>query len=282
MPFDLHTHSNVSDGTEPPQTVVRAAAMAGLAGLALTDHDSTAGWARAADQAVASGLVLIPGMEVSCVSSTGISVHLLSYLHDPHDEALRAEIERARSSRFSRAQRMVERLAEDYPITWDDVLRHSTPDATIGRPHIADALVAHGVVRDRSAAFTSILTPRSRYYVGHYAPDPVDAVRLVLAAGGVPVFAHPVASMRGRVVGPELFEEMIEAGLAGVEVDHRDNPDEGRRWLRLLARRHGLVVTGSSDYHGAGKPNRIGEHTTPDAVVAQIIERGTGTEVIRP
>jgi len=282
MPFDLHTHSNVSDGTEPPQTVVRAAAMAGLTGLALTDHDSTAGWARAADQAVASGLVLIPGMEVSCVSSTGISVHLLSYLHDPHDEALRAEIERARTSRFSRAQRMVERLAEDYPITWDDVLRHSTPDATIGRPHIADALVAHGIVRDRSAAFTSILTPRSRYYVGHYAPDPVDAVRLVLAAGGVPVFAHPVASMRGRVVGPELFEEMIEAGLAGVEVDHRDNPDEGRRWLRLLARRHGLVVTGSSDYHGAGKPNRIGEHTTPDAVVAQIIERGTGTEVIRP
>ncbi|HEY4615669.1 MAG TPA: PHP domain-containing protein [Citricoccus sp.] len=282
MPFDLHTHSNVSDGTEPPAVVVRAAAAAGLTGLALTDHDSTAGWAEAADQAVASGLVFIPGMEVSCVSDTGISVHLLSYLHDPEDPALCAEIERARRSRLTRAQRMVDRLAEDFPITWQHVLEHSTADATIGRPHIADALVTLGVVQNRSAAFTSILTPRSKYYVGHYAPDPVDAVRLVLEAGGVPVFAHPMASMRGRVVGTELFAEMIEAGLAGVEADHRDNPDESRRWLRLLARQHGLFVTGSSDYHGAGKPNRMGEHTTPDAVVRQIIERGTGTEAVYP
>lgn len=282
MPFDLHTHSNISDGTEPPATVVRAAAMAGLTGLALTDHDSTAGWAEAADQAVASGIVFIPGMEVSCVSDTGISVHLLSYLHDPEDPALCAEIERSRSSRLTRAQRMVEKLAEDFPITWDHVLRHSTRDATIGRPHIADALVSLGVVEDRSAAFTSILTPRSKYYVGHYAPDPVDAVRLVLAAGGVPVFAHPMASMRGRVIGTDLFRELIEAGLAGVEADHRDNPDDARRWLRVLARQHGLLVTGSSDYHGAGKPNRIGEHTTGDVVVQQIIERGTGTEVIYP
>jgi predicted metal-dependent phosphoesterase TrpH len=282
MPFDLHTHSNISDGTEPPATVVRAAAAAGVAGLALTDHDSTAGWAEAADQAVESGMVFIPGMEVSCVSDTGISVHLLSYLHDPEDPALCAEIERSRSSRLTRAQRMVDKLAEDFPITWDHVLRHSTPDATIGRPHIADALVSLGVVEDRSAAFTSILTPRSKYYVGHYAPDPVDAVRLVLQAGGVPVFAHPVAAMRGRVVGTELFREMIDAGLAGVEADHRDNPDDGRRWLRVIARQHGLLVTGSSDYHGAGKPNRMGEHTTPDAVVAQIIERGTGTEVVYP
>lgn len=282
MPFDLHTHSNISDGTEPPATVVRAAAMAGMTGLALTDHDSTAGWAEAADQAVASGIVFIPGMEVSCVSDTGISVHLLSYLHDPEDPALCAEIERSRSSRLTRAQRMVEKLAEDFPITWDHVLRHSTPDATIGRPHIADALVSLGVVENRSAAFTSILTPRSKYYVGHYAPDPVDAVRLVLAAGGVPVFAHPMASMRGRVIGTDLFRELIDAGLAGVEADHRDNPDDARRWLRVLARQHGLLVTGSSDYHGAGKPNRIGEHTTGEAVVQQIIERGTGTEVIYP
>jgi predicted metal-dependent phosphoesterase TrpH len=282
MPFDLHTHSNISDGTEPPATVVRAAAVAGLTGLALTDHDSTAGWAEASDQAVASGVVLIPGMEVSCVSDTGISVHLLSYLHDPEDPALCAEIERSRRSRLTRAQRMVEKLAEDFPITWGHVMQHSTPDATIGRPHIADALVTLGAVADRSAAFTSILTPRSKYYVGHYAPDPVDAVRLVLDAGGVPVFAHPMASMRGRVIGTELFREMIDAGLAGVEADHRDNPDDARRWLRVLARQHGLFVTGSSDYHGAGKPNRIGEHTTPDAVVAQIIERGTGTEVIYP
>lgn len=282
MPFDLHTHSHISDGTEPPADVVRAAAQAGLTGLALTDHDTTAGWAEAAETAAATGLVFIPGMEVSCVSDTGISVHLLSYLHDPLAPGLNHEIDRARSSRLMRAQRMVERLAEDYPISWEMVLAHSTPDATIGRPHIADALVTAGVIRDRSAAFTSILTPRSPYYVGHYAPDPVEAVRLVLQAGGVPVFAHPLASMRGRVVGMDLFREMIDAGLAGIEVFHRDNPDEARRTLRLIAREHDLFITGSSDYHGAGKPNRIGEHTTPASVVARIEEQATGSEIVRP
>lgn len=282
MPFDLHTHSTISDGTEPPAGVVRAAARAGLTGLALTDHDSTAGWAEAAAAATEQGLAFVPGMEVSCVSDTGISVHLLSYLHDPTAPGLLEEIERSRTSRLTRAQRMVERLGEDYPITWEMVMDHATTDATIGRPHIADALVTAGVIRDRSAAFTSILTPRSRYYVGHYAPDPVDAVRLVLEAGGVPVFAHPLASMRGRVIGMDLFRDMIDAGLAGVEVFHRDNPDEARRTLRLLAREHGLFITGSSDYHGAGKPNRIGENTTPDEVVARIEEQATGSAIVRP
>ncbi|MFC7400687.1 PHP domain-containing protein [Citricoccus sp. GCM10030269] len=282
MPFDLHTHSHVSDGTEPPAAVVRAAASAGLTGLALTDHDSTAGWKEAHEQALSSGISFIPGMEVSCFSETGISVHLLSYLHDPHAPGLYGEIERSRQSRLSRAQRMVERLAGDYPITWEMVLEHSSPNATIGRPHIADALVTAGVVDDRSAAFSSILTPRSPYYVGHYAPDPVEAVRLVIEAGGVPVFAHPMASVRGRVVGVDLFREMIDAGLAGVEADHRDHSEEDRRTLWDLAREHGLFVTGSSDYHGAGKPNRLGEYTTPDAVVAQIEERATGSAVIRP
>lgn len=282
MPFDLHTHSFVSDGTQSPADVVQAAAQAGLTGLALTDHDTTAGWEEAAAQARASGVALVPGMEVSCASDTGISVHLLSYLHDPTAPALVEEIGRARRARVTRAQRMTERLSADFPITWEDVLEHSTPEATIGRPHIADALVSAGVVGTRSEAFAGILTGRSKYYVPHYAPDPVDAVRLVREAGGVPVFAHPMASARGRVVGPEVFEAMIDAGLAGVEVHHRDNPEAGRAWLLDLAARHDLLVTGSSDYHGAGKPNRIGENTTPDAVVERIAELATGTEIIRP
>ena len=145
------------------------------------------------------------------------------------------------------------------------------------------ALVSLGVVENRSAAFTSILTPRSKYYVGHYAPDPVDAVRLVLAAGGVPVFAHPMASMRGRVIGTDLFRELIDAGLAGVEADHRDNPDDARRWLRVLARQHGLLVTGSSDYHGAGKPNRLGENLTSVQSLVRIEEQATsGVRVRHP
>ena len=282
MPFDLHTHSFVSDGTEAPAAVVRAAASVGLTGLALTDHDTTASWDEAAAEARRMGVSLVPGMEVSCVSATGISVHLLSYLQDPAAPGLLEEIERSRQSRVTRAQRMVERLTEDFPITWETVMEHSSPGATIGRPHIADALVSVGAVATRSDAFAHILTARSKYYVSHYAPDPVHAVRLVREAGGVPVFAHPVAQMRGRVVGPEVFEEMIEAGLAGVEVYHRDNPDDGRRWLLDLADRYGLLVTGSSDYHGTGKPNAMGENTTPDEVVERIAEMATGAEIIRP
>ena len=174
-------------------------------------------------------------MEISCRTAEGISVHLLSYLHDPAHPGLLEEITKAKDARLTRAERMVTLLAEDYPLSWDDVIHHVAPGATLGRPHIADALVAAGVVADRTEAFASILTSHSRYYVQHYAPDPAVAVALVRAAGGVPVFAHPVASARGRVVGKRTYLEMIDAGLAGLEVDHRDNPEEGRAFLRGLA-----------------------------------------------
>ncbi|MER2134347.1 MAG: PHP domain-containing protein [Arthrobacter sp.] len=282
MRIDLHTHSNVSDGTEAPGAVMASAAAAGLDAVALTDHDSTAGWPEAAEAARTLGLVFVPGMEVSCRTEEGISVHVLSYLHDPSHPGLLAEIAKSRSARVSRAERMVERLAEDYPISWADVQEQVAPGATIGRPHIADALVAAGVVPNRSAAFTGILTARSRYFVAHYAPDPADAVRLIREAGGVPVFAHPEASARGRVVGEHIYRQMIDAGLAGLEIEHRDNPEDGRAYLRRLAAEHSLLVTGSSDYHGTGKPNLLGENTTSAQVLERIEELGTGTPVIRP
>jgi predicted metal-dependent phosphoesterase TrpH len=282
MRIDLHTHSNVSDGTETPAEVVASAAAAGLDVLALTDHDSTAGWAEAAAAARRAGVVLVPGMEVSCKTAHGVSVHVLSYLHDPAHPGLLEEIGRAREARLTRAERMVEILAEDYPITWLHVREQAAHGATIGRPHIADALVAAGVVSDRSEAFANILTSHSRYLVSHYAPDPATAVRLVREAGGVPVFAHPVATARGRVVGEDVYAEMIDAGLLGLEVDHRDNPVPGRNWLRALAAEHGLLVTGSSDYHGAGKPNLLGENTTSPAVLERIEALGTGSAVVRP
>jgi predicted metal-dependent phosphoesterase TrpH len=279
--IDLHAHSNVSDGTEPPAAVVAAAAAAGLDVVALTDHDSTDGWDEASGAAANSGVALVPGMEISCRTEQGISVHLLSYLHDPTHEGLLEEITKARDARLTRAERMVTLLSEDYPLTWDDVIHHVAPGATLGRPHIADALVAAGVVADRSEAFTSILTSHSRYFVQHYAPEPALAVELVRAAGGVPVFAHPVASSRGRVVGERTYQDMIDAGLAGFEVDHRDNSDEGREFLRGLAARHGLLMTGSSDYHGEGKPNRLGENLTTPEAFARIEELGTGSAVVR-
>ncbi len=282
MRIDLHTHSNVSDGTQPPALLLAAALDAGLDALALTDHDTTAGWAEASTAARELGVTLVPGMEVSCRTAQGISVHVLSYLHDPAHPGLLEEITKAKDARLTRAERMVERLAEDYPLNWDDVTQHMAPGATVGRPHIADALVAAGVVADRSEAFASILTAHSRYHVSHYAPDPVLAVELIRAAGGVPVFAHPVASARGRVVGEQTFQDMIDAGLLGVEVDHRDNPEEGKAWLRALAARHALLMTGSSDYHGRGKPNQLGEYLTAPEVLERIEELSSGTAVVRP
>jgi predicted metal-dependent phosphoesterase TrpH len=279
--IDLHTHSNVSDGTETPAEVIRSAAKAGLDAVALTDHDSTDGWDQAAEAAVQHGLAFVPGMEISCRTDKGISVHLLSYLHDPTHPGLLEEINKSRDARLTRAERMVTLLSEDYPLTWDDVIHHVAPGATVGRPHIADALVAAGVVADRSEAFNSILTSHSRYFIQHYAPDPALAVGLVRAAGGVPVFAHPVASSRGRIVGDTTYREMIDAGLLGLEIDHRDNPEEGRKFLRDLAAEHGLLITGSSDYHGTGKPNLLGENLTDPAVLERIEELGTGSTVVR-
>nr|WP_210730903.1 PHP domain-containing protein [Paenarthrobacter ureafaciens] len=277
----MHTHSNVSDGTETPAEVIRSAAKAGLDAVALTDHDSTDGWDQAAEAAIHHGLAFVPGMEISCRTDKGISVHLLSYLHDPTHPGLLEEINKSRDARLTRAERMVTLLSEDYPLTWDDVIHHVAPGATVGRPHIADALVAAGVVADRSEAFNSILTSHSRYFIQHYAPDPALAVGLVRAAGGVPVFAHPVASSRGRIVGDKTYREMIDAGLLGLEIDHRDNPEEGRKFLRDLAAEHGLLITGSSDYHGTGKPNLLGENLTDPAVLERIEERGTGSTVVR-
>lgn len=281
MRIDLHTHSTVSDGTESPAVLIRAARDAGLDVIALTDHDSTAGWGPAAEAAQVEGVALIPGMEVSCRTDSGISVHVLSYLHNPLHAPLVEEIQRSRDARLSRAERMVERLGADYPITWADVQEHIAEGATVGRPHIADSLVTLGIVSDRSEAFRHILTAASPYWVGHYAPHPARAVELIRAAGGVAVFAHPVASARGRVVGDDVVGQMIDAGLQGLEIEHRDNPEPGRQELRRIAARHGLLTTGSSDYHGEGKPNRLGENLTSAAVLEQIEALATGSVVVR-
>ncbi len=280
MLIDLHTHSFVSDGTESPGDLMRSAAKAGLDIVALTDHDQTSGWDEAAQTALETGLGFVPGIEISCRTDNHISVHLLAYLHDPLNEELLAEINRARQDRITRAQRIVDLLSEDFPITWDLVQKHSHPDATIGRPHIADALVTAGVVDNRSEAFERILVPGSKYYVGHYAADPVVAVELVKRANGVPVFAHPLAAARGRVVKDHVFHDMIDAGLAGLEVFHRDNPPQAQRKLLELAQQENLIVTGSSDYHGAGKPNRLGENSTSRDQLERILELGTGSHSV--
>ncbi len=273
MRIDLHTHSSASDGTEPPAGVVAAAAAAGLDVVALTDHDTTAGWDEAAAAATAHGVALVRGTEVSALSR-GVSVHLLSYLQDPADPALAGLIAQTREARLHRGRAMVERLAEDLPITWDDVVAQQAPGTVVGRPHIADALVALGVVPDRTAAFADLLSARGRYYVPYYAPEAAEAVAAIRASGGVPVFAHPGADGRGRIVPDAVIADLAAAGLAGLEVHHRDHGPEQRARLTALAERLGLLVTGSSDYHGTGKENRLGEHTTAPEVLDAIARQG--------
>lgn len=278
--IDLHTHSTASDGTQAPAELVAAARDAGVDVLAITDHDTTGGWAEAADAARRLDVVLVRGIEVSC-RHEGISIHLLGYLQDPTSPGLVAELDKARQSRQTRAQRIVERLAEELPITYEEVLSGVAPGATIGRPHIADALVAKGMVPSRDVAFAKYLHSRSRYVTHHYAPDPVTAVELVGRAGGVSVMAHPFAHARGRVVGDEVIAAMADAGLAGLEVHHRDHDAAAVAHGRELAARLNLLVTGSSDYHGTGKANRLGENSTEESVLRRIEERAAGVPVVR-
>ncbi|MGM7672029.1 PHP domain-containing protein [Microbacterium sp. A93] len=275
-PNDLHMHSNHSDGTESPGQVVRQAHAHGVRTLALTDHDRTTGWAEATAAATSLGMTFIPGMELSAKYEWR-SVHVLGYLFDPENAALRAETDRIRDDRLGRAERIVRNIGRDYDLTWDDVVEQTTLDATVGRPHIADALVARGIVQDRSAAFDGILHPREGYYEPHYAPDPLIAVGLITDAGGVAVIAHPVTAGRDRMMPLSFIERLIAAGLGGFEIDHRENTVQGKRILHDLAAKHDLIVTGSSDYHGSGKPNLPGENTTSDEMVARLIARATGT-----
>ena len=274
MRIDPHTHSACSDGTDTPAELMAAAARVGLDVVGLTDHDTTTGWSQAAAAVPATGVTLLRGTEISCAAD-GVTLHLLAYLFDPEDAALRDAFARARRSRDDRARRMVDRLATDYPITWQDVVEQAPQAVTIGRPHIADALVSSGCFPDRSAAFAGPLATDSPYYVRHWALDPVRACELVRSAGGVPIAAHPRAARRQRRLVPDsVFAAMAEAGLAALEVDHRDHDPADRQAARTLAHDLGLGMSGSSDYHGSGKPNRLGENLMPLELLDRIVDEG--------
>jgi hypothetical protein len=283
--IDLHCHSTASDGTDSPAALMRAAAAAGLDVVALTDHDTVAGY-REATAALPPGLTLVTGCEFSCryvspdPATQGVSVHLLGYLFDPAEPELARERELVRDDRVPRARGMTERLRElGVPVTFDRVRELAGPDGTIGRPHIAAAMVEAGAVPTVSDAFTAEwIGDGGRAHLGKHELNVVDAIRLIHHAGGVAVFAHPMAVKRGRTVPESALAELATAGLDGIEVDHLDHDAPTRARLRGLAGELDLLVTGSSDYHGSRKTVALGEHTTAPDVYAEIAARASGAK----
>ena len=279
--IDLHCHSTASDGTLTPAELMTAGAAAGLDIMAITDHDTTGGWA-AATAARPEGLALVRGAELSCRwfgAEPTIPLHMLAYLFDPTEPQLAAELARVRVDRESRAEQIVERLrADGVPITWPEVHDYAA-GGSVGRPHIAQALIRAGLVHTTNEAFASRWLG-ARYFVPKADIDVFEAVRLVREAGGVPVFAHPKATSRGRVVPDQLIVELAAAGLFGLEADHEDHTPEQRREVRALAERLGLVVTGSSDFHGTHKTVQLGAFLTAPSAYEKIVATATGVPVL--
>ena len=260
--IDLHTHTNISDGNDTPTELINKAMANGIKTLAITDHDSIGGWQEAV-QALRPGLDLVLGVEVSCQTSDGISVHILGLLFDSNHQELMNTLEKTRENRYGRMEKIIKRINEaGIDIEMSDVLEQLSDEETLGRPHLADALVKKGIVASRDEAFNKMLHNNSKYYVSHYSPSPEEAIKLIKQAGGVAVIAHHMASHRGRVISGQTFGSIIQAGLDGIEVEHRDHTPDEKKKLINLAKEFDLVMTGASDYHGNGKLNTLGEYTT--------------------
>jgi 3',5'-nucleoside bisphosphate phosphatase len=261
--IDLHTHSDRSDGTDRPGELMGSAVAVGLDVVALTDHDTAAGWDDARAAAAELGIGFVPGMEISC-RYAGSGVHLLAYLLDPHYPPLADELCRVLDGRSARLPRTLERLrALGIDVTAADVTAVSANAEATGRPHIADALVARGVVANREEAFDRFLAQGRPAYVERYAADLVETIRMVCAAGGVPVLAHPWGRHSRQALDAAALESLKAAGLAGLEVDHQDHDQATRRELCEVAASLGLLQTGSSDFHGSGKLDcPLGANTT--------------------
>ncbi len=276
--IDLHTHSTASDGTALPAAVVQEAAAAGLDVVALTDHDTTQGWVEAA-AALPAGLSLVRGAELSAVHG-GVSLHLLAYLFDPDEPVLAAALGELRDARVRRAELMARALeAAGTGVTWARV--QELAQGTVGRPHLARALIEQGHVGSVAEAFTSQwIGADGPYWVPREDLDAVTAIALVRDAGGVTVLAHPRASARGDTVDDAAVAELAVAGLLGLEVDHVDHDEQARADLAGLAADLGLLMTGSSDFHGASKPVRLGAHLTSPAAYERLVSAATGVEVL--
>ena len=279
--IDLHTHTHCSDGTDSPTQLINRALAEGISVLAITDHDTTSGW-QSAKEALRADLSLALGAEISCLTTDGVSVHMLGLLFDGEHQQMQKMLENTRDGRIPRAHKMIELLnAGGFNISMEDVEAVKPVGATLGRPHIADALVKNGVVSSRDEAFTELLHNNSPYYVAHLAPTPEDAISMIRSAGGVAVIAHPFASHRGQVLSASDFLPLKNAGLNGIEVNHRDHNNDERIALANIARELDLAVTGASDYHGTGKLNSLGENHTGRAEWERLESQANQRRVLR-
>ena len=279
--IDLHTHSLASDGTDTPGELINKAHARGISVLGLMDHDTVAGWDEAVNY-LRQGMSLVLGSEISCQTLDGISVHMLGMLFDRENIALAETLATTRDNRLTRMNRIIARLNEaGFEISIEDVLAQLAPGATLGRPHLADALISKKIVSSRDEAFTELLHNNSKYYISHYSPTPEDAIKLIKQAGGVAVIAHPLASLRGRTVGIDSFKSMVDAGLDGIEISHRDQSEDERELLRQVVVQYGIIATGSSDYHGNGKLNELAEFTTKPEDFEALEARANARRVVR-
>jgi len=279
--IDLHTHTTASDGTDSPFALVKKALATGVTTLGITDHDSTAGWAEAIT-AIQPQIQLVLGAEVSCLTTDGISVHMLGLLFDGEDQQMQQMLSDSRDTRLPRMRKMVALLqADGFDISLEDVYQAAPDQATIGRPHLADALVAKKIVATRDEAFANLLHNESKYYVTHAAPTPADAIATIKRAGGVAVIAHPFASRRGQILTADTFQDLVAAGLDGIEVHHRDQNAAEQQVLTEIAGELHLVTTGASDYHGTGKLNAMAENTTHPAQWEALEARANARRVVK-
>ena len=281
MKIDLHTHSNFSDGTDRPSELINKALSQGITALALTDHDTVAGWDEAIEW-LRPGMDLVLGSEISCQTEDGISVHMLGLLFDRNHQPLQEMMAATRDNRLGRMERIITKMnGAGIEITIEEVHAQLSEGATLGRPHLADALVAKGLAKRRDEVFADWLANSSPFYVAHYSPTPEVAIAAIKAAGGVAVIAHPLASLRGRVVSLESFDSYIAAGLDGIEVKHRDQTPDQQELLLRIAASADLAMTGSSDYHGNGKMNELAEFTTDPDQWAKLEARADARRVVR-
>ena len=269
MKYDLHTHSNNSDGAFPPAEVVRRAAERGLDGIALTDHDSTAGMAEARAAGEALGVDVLTGCEVSS-RLPGIGVHMLAYFIDDAHPRWAQEMSYILDDRLARATGMVETLQTmGIGITIEQV-RAIAKGESIGRPHVAQALVDLGVIATTPDAFTAEwIGDGGRAYVAKKVLGPVETVQLIVEAGGVAAIAHAIWVEREGGDPEALIEECAAAGMRALEIDHPDHDLATRIRFRTIADRLGLVGTASSDYHGNAHGGTLGEnHCGADVIAA--------------